>query len=109
MQLTPEFIASLIVDEHYLEAAPKQTVVAVLKLENGQVVIGESHCLDPERFVAEVGARNARADAVRKIWAMAGYAVREAVHQRDKRQEREALGEALAFLQEDAKRIILPH
>lgn len=105
MQLTPEFIASLIVDEQYIEVATKQTVVAVLKLENGQVVIGEAHCLEPERFVAEVGARNARADAVRKIWAMAGYAMREAVLQRHKRLEREVL----AGMPEDAPRIVLPH
>lgn len=105
MQLTPEFIASLIVDEHYIEVAPKQSVVAVLKLENGQVVIGESHCLDPERFVTEVGTRIAREDAVRKIWAMAGYAMREAVLQRDKRQAREAL----AGVPDDAPRIVLPH
>jgi hypothetical protein len=46
----------------------------VLVLGNGFTVTGESACVAPENFDAEIGRKIARADAVNKIWPLMGYA-----------------------------------
>lgn len=50
--------------------------VAVLVLKNGFTVVGKSACASPENFDAELGAKIAREDARRQIWALEGYALR---------------------------------
>src|SRR3546814_635866 len=95
VKLTPEIIESCIVDESFLEIVPRQTVIAVLRLKNGAVVIGEAHTLSPENFVYEVGCRVAREDAVGKIWALEGYAARNQMMERAAvREFHESLAEA---------------
>lgn len=49
----------------------------VLVLRNGFTVTGESACASPENFDAEVGRKVARADAVRQVWPLMGYALKE--------------------------------
>ena len=49
----------------------------VLVLRNGFTVTGESYCADAERFDAELGRKNARQNAVQKIWPLMGYALKE--------------------------------
>lgn len=94
----------MIVGENYLEVSPKQTVIAVLHLANGQCVIGETHCLNPDRFDPERGAQNARADAVRKIWPMVAFMARDRVAK-----AQAAEGSVIASMADDAPRIILPN
>ena len=45
----------------------------VLVLKNGFTVTGESACVSPENFDAEVGRKIARQKAVDKIWQLEGY------------------------------------
>jgi hypothetical protein len=45
----------------------------VLVLANGFVVTGESACVSPENFDAEIGREVARENAVSKIWQLMGY------------------------------------
>ena len=52
----------------------------VLVLHNGFTVTGESACASPENFDAEIGRKVARADAVRKVWPLLGYALRDQLH-----------------------------
>jgi hypothetical protein len=52
----------------------------VLVLRNGFTVTGESACVSPENFDAEVGRKVARANAINKIWPLLGYALRDRVH-----------------------------
>lgn len=54
----------------------------VLVLKNGYTVTGESACVSPENFNAEIGRRVAREDAVRKLWPLLGYQLREQLYQR---------------------------
>ncbi|WP_409050126.1 Gp49 family protein [Sphaerotilus sp.] len=53
----------------------------VLILRNGFTVTGESACASPANFNAEIGRRIARENAVAKIWALMGYALRQRLHQ----------------------------
>ena len=49
----------------------------VLVLKNGFTVTGESACVSPENFDAEIGRKIARQNAVEKIWPLMGYALKE--------------------------------
>ena len=48
----------------------------VLVLRNGFTVTGESACVSPENFDAELGRKIARANAVTKVWPLMGYELR---------------------------------
>lgn len=45
----------------------------VLVLRNGFTVTGESACVSPENFDAEIGRRIAREHAVEKLWPLLGF------------------------------------
>lgn len=49
----------------------------VLVLRNGYTVHGVSACASPENFNAELGKRIARENAVREMWPLMGYLLRE--------------------------------
>lgn len=57
------------------EALPLLTF-CVLVLRNGFTVTGESACASPENFVAEIGRRIARENAIAKVWPLMGYELR---------------------------------
>lgn len=48
--------------------------------ENGFTVVGKSACASPENFDAELGKKLAYEDAVRQLWPLMGYALRERLH-----------------------------
>ena len=48
----------------------------VLVLRNGFTVTGESACVSPENFDAEIGRKVAHTNAVSKIWPLMGYELR---------------------------------
>ncbi|HDR8950783.1 TPA: hypothetical protein QDA82_001059 [Burkholderia vietnamiensis] len=52
----------------------------VLVLCNGFTVTGESACVSPENFDAEIGRKVARANAVEKIWPLEGYLLKQRLH-----------------------------
>jgi Phage protein (N4 Gp49/phage Sf6 gene 66) family len=49
----------------------------VLVLHNGFTVLGKSACASAENFDVEIGRKIAREDAVRQLWTLAGYALRD--------------------------------
>jgi hypothetical protein len=51
----------------------------VLVLRNGFTVTGESACVSPENFDAELGRKIARQNAIAKVWPLMGYALRESL------------------------------
>lgn len=103
-RVTPADIAANIAGEHYFTAAegvageaslrtglvvvgdvtPPATLglltFCVLVLRNGFTVTGESACASPENFDAEIGRKIARENAVQKIWALMGYALKQRLH-----------------------------
>jgi len=64
--------------------APAHSSLAVLTLclivmANGFTVIGKSAPASPENFNADLGRQFAREDAIRQIWPLEGYALRERI------------------------------
>lgn len=51
--------------------------LAVVTMENGFTVVGQSACADPNNYNKELGDRLAEDDAIRGIWAHEGYLLRE--------------------------------
>lgn len=67
----------------YSKSAPTLTIAVVI-LDNGFSIIGESACADPKNFNIEAGRKFALENAVRKIWPLEGYVLRERLHQGEK-------------------------
>lgn len=105
-RVTPADIEANIVSEHYFTAldgtvgayrandgrhagTPPNDINAaalplltfcVLVLRNGFTVTGESACVSPENFDAEIGRKVARQNAVEKVWPLMGYALRDRIY-----------------------------
>lgn len=65
---------------HHPDICPHMTV-AYVKMDNGYIVIGESAPADPENFDSALGEKFAVENAIRKIWPLEGYALRERLAQ----------------------------
>lgn len=65
-------------NDYGIERVPLSLLTfCILVLRNGFTVTGESACVSPENFDAEVGRKIARAKAVDKVWPLMGYALKE--------------------------------
>lgn len=101
-RITPRDVEDAIADEHYftayqgMEGAIGEMATAifvdprlqhltfcVLELENGFTVTGESICVSPENFDAQLGRDIARENAVKKIWPLLGYALRDQLYAKE--------------------------
>lgn len=51
--------------------------ICILVMQNGFTVIGKSAPASPENFNAELGKRFAYEDAIRQLWPLMGYALRD--------------------------------
>ena len=60
-----------------LKDSLNQLTFCVLILHNDFIVTGESAWTSPENFDAEISRKIARQNAVKKIWALMGYALKE--------------------------------
>lgn len=76
-RITPSLIDSKIVKEQYHVFEGTTTTIALLTLENGYTVSGESACASASNFDEELGKKIARENARNKIWALEGYLLRE--------------------------------
>ena len=75
-----------LIKSHYQEGidllAPAETLTfCILILKNGFTVTGESACVSPENFNAEIGRKIARENARNKIWMLEGYLLKEKLYQ----------------------------
>lgn len=55
----------------------KTFTIHVIVMKNGFVVLGKTAPASPENFNAELGHKFAREDAIRQLWPLEGYALRE--------------------------------
>jgi len=55
--------------------------LCVLKMRNGFYVVGESAPASPANFDAELGRKFAYENAIRQLWKLEGYALREQLSQ----------------------------
>ncbi len=96
-RVTPADIEAEIVSEHYFTAANGAReglygnhqigtqsarslallTFCVLVLRNGFTGTGESACVSPENFNAEIGRQVARENAVEKLWPLLGFRLRD--------------------------------
>lgn len=67
------------VEYHNPTVCPHMTV-AFVKMENGFIVTGESAPADAANFDADLGRKFAFENAVRKIWTLEGYLLRDYLH-----------------------------
>jgi hypothetical protein len=72
-QLALEFIESIIRKEDYYVFPETCMTVCCLTLQNGFNIVGESSCVSPENFNAEIGRKIARNKARDKIRALEAY------------------------------------
>lgn len=80
--VTVATIEAKIMEQEFINPAtiPHMTL-CVLKLANDFAVVGISAPADPTNFNAELGRDLARADAIRQVWRLEGYLLREQLSQ----------------------------
>jgi len=71
------FTADQALNEAPIVEVLKILTVCIIVMRNGFTVIGKSAPADAENFNAELGRKFAREDAVRQLWPLEGYALRE--------------------------------
>lgn len=75
--LTPTDIEAAIVGADYSTHPDTTITICVLLLRNGAKVVGVNYgAIDAQRQDWEIGKREARAQAVEKVWELEGYALR---------------------------------
>ncbi|MDI1227385.1 MAG: Gp49 family protein [bacterium] len=88
-KLSPDDIKAKVVAEKYMFPAdfgpsePKVLTVCVLTLENGFQVVGKSACADPANFNLDLGCQLAKDDALRQVWPLEGYLLKEDLYRRE--------------------------
>lgn len=77
-RVTLDSMVEKIEAEEYLnpEVLPHLTI-CVLRLKNGFSLVGKSAPADAGNYNAELGRKFAREDAIRQMWPLEGYALRE--------------------------------
>lgn len=58
----------------------RHMTIAVVLMQNGFAVVGKSAPADPENYNKELGEQFAKEDAVRQLWQLEGYALRERLY-----------------------------
>ncbi len=79
-RITPNQVDDVISGEDYYVFPGTTVTIALLTLQNGFTVTGESACASPENFNVELGRKIARENARDKIWALLGYSLRETLY-----------------------------
>ena len=51
--------------------------LCILKMQNGFYIVGESAPASPENFNAELGRKFAYENAIRQLWKLEGYSLRD--------------------------------
>lgn len=111
-RITPADVEASIASEWYINAAtgviadsfqppvpighPLELLTfCVLVLKNGFTVTGESACVSPENFNAQIGREVARENAINKVWPLLGYELKERLHNAAVAQQKPAPGTAI--------------
>ena len=79
-RLTPDIINSLIKEKSFHRLTDVLTV-CVLTLQNGFTVTGESACASPANYNQQISEDVAFTNARDKIWLLAGYALKQKLHE----------------------------
>ena len=74
-KLTIEDIGNVIINDEYVVNGT--LTICILTLKNGFKVTGESACIEPEEFDAEIGKEIAYQAALIKVWMLEGYLLKQ--------------------------------
>lgn len=72
-----ESMEAKIVGSAYWQPLDTTLTVCILRMENGFHVVGESASASAENFDAELVKKFAYENAIRKLWQLEGYALRD--------------------------------
>ena len=75
-RLTPQLILDTVKKTEFFKLTDVLTI-AVVTLQNGFTVTGESACASPENYDKTIGEKIARENAVEKIWLLEGYLLKQ--------------------------------
>lgn len=75
-RVTLESMEAHIADAHYI-LHDNILTLCILKMRNGFYVVGESAPASPENFNEALGRKFAYENAIRQLWKLEGYALRE--------------------------------
>jgi hypothetical protein len=76
-RVTKEYMKTRIKDVTWNRITPTLTV-AILTLDNGFFVTGESACVNPENYDEEIGKKISFENAFNKLWPLFGFLLAEA-------------------------------
>ena len=104
-KISNDFLNSQIADVKFHRIDDTTITIAIITLRSGFTVIGESACVDPSNFDAEIGNKIAYDNAFEKLWQLFGLGLKQRIggdflyrlrRERDELAERhEKLGYAL--------------
>lgn len=81
-RLTPEYLESRVANKEF-ERVTDTTTICLLTTVNGFEVIGKSSCADPANYNQAIGEKVAYDDALKQLWPLEGYVLREKLSLRD--------------------------
>ena len=79
-RVTQDDVMANIKMAQYIVVPGSQLTLCVLTLQNGFTVTGESACADPSMFDKEIGERISRDNAIKKIWPLMGYSLKQEIY-----------------------------
>lgn len=79
-RVTEEMIQSLVKDATFY--IHQHLTICVLELQNGFFLVGQAAPADPDNFQVDVGAHYAMVDALRQVWKLEGYRLRQEMWER---------------------------
>lgn len=77
VRVTKHMIEQRIASTHYLVLPDTTVTICSITLDNGFSARGESACVDPKNFNADIGRTLAHKDAFDKLWAFFGFLICE--------------------------------
>ncbi len=75
-RVTKEYMEARIAEVKFHHLGQRLTHCTI-HLNNGYLATGESACVDPANYNAEIGEKLAYADAFRKLWPLFGFLLAE--------------------------------
>lgn len=77
LQVKFEDLDAKVAVAEYHRIGETTAIVCSLTLQSGFVVIGQAACLNPDVFDEQAGCELAYQDAMRKLWELEAYRVKE--------------------------------
>jgi len=85
LRYTPSIVIPAHAQVHMRGVASLELLsLCILVLKNGYTIVGKSAPASAENFNAELGKRLAYEDAIRQIWPLMGFALRDRLHEAGK-------------------------